>query len=138
AIRWTQGVLSSENTAWLNELDYEHRDPSFLMVHGAPRPDYFDYILDNDGARKAFAATDAPLIFVGHTHIAEVYAIGENGTLSHRHFQTGGTLDLQAGLRYIVNVGSVGQPRDLNPQGSFGFFDPAARRIEIVRFDYPI
>ena len=138
AIRWTQSVLSPENAAWLNELGYEYRDRSYLLVHGAPKPDYFEYIMDKDVARKAFDATDAPLIFIGHTHIAEAYALAPDGTISHRHFQAGGTLDLDEKTRYIVNVGSVGQPRDLNPQGSFGFYEPEARRITVTRFDYPI
>ncbi|MBV8600726.1 MAG: metallophosphoesterase family protein [Candidatus Eremiobacteraeota bacterium] len=138
AIRWTQGVLNAENKAWLNTLGYEYRDPAFLMVHGAPSPDYFEYILDKDTARKAFDSTDAPLILIGHTHIAEMYALAADGTISHRHFQNGGTVELDPAFRYIVNVGSVGQPRDLNPQASFGFYQPDERRIEVTRFDYPI
>jgi diadenosine tetraphosphatase ApaH/serine/threonine PP2A family protein phosphatase len=138
AIRWTQGVLAPEYGEWLNTLGYEYRDPGYLLVHGAPKPDYFDYILDKDRARRAFDATDAPLIFIGHTHIAEMYALAADGTISHKHFQYGGTVQLDASARYIINVGSVGQPRDLNPQASFGFFDAEARIIEVVRFDYPI
>ncbi|MBV8356179.1 MAG: metallophosphoesterase family protein [Candidatus Eremiobacteraeota bacterium] len=138
AIRWTQTVLAPENAQWLNSLGYEHRDAGYLMVHGAPGPDYFDYILDKDAARRAFEATDAGLIFIGHTHIAEVYAYHRDGTIVHRHYQSRGTLALEEDVRYIVNAGSVGQPRDLNPQGSFGWYDNEARTITISRFDYPI
>jgi diadenosine tetraphosphatase ApaH/serine/threonine PP2A family protein phosphatase len=52
--------------------------------------------------------------------------------------QNGGTLDLEPGKRYIIDVGSVGQPRDLNPDASFARFDSEARRVEWVRYDYPI
>jgi diadenosine tetraphosphatase ApaH/serine/threonine PP2A family protein phosphatase len=137
AMKWTQRVLDVESIAWLNSLGYEFRDPNFLLVHGAP-VNYFEYILDKAGAARAFAATDAPLVFVGHTHIAEYYALEPDGSITHQHLQTGGTLVLDPQRRYIVNVGSIGQPRDLNPRASFGFYDVDARTVTVTRFDYPI
>jgi diadenosine tetraphosphatase ApaH/serine/threonine PP2A family protein phosphatase len=137
AMEWTQTVLTAENSAWLNTLGYEFRMPECLLVHGAP-VNYFEYILDKPAAARAFAATDAPLVFIGHTHIAEYYALRPDGSIDHKHFQQGGTFSLDEGSRYIVNVGSVGQPRDLNPRASFAFFEPAARSVTITRYDYPI
>ncbi len=137
AIAWTQGVLSDENRSWLNGLSYELRYPEFLLVHGAP-VNYFEYILDKRTAAKAFANTDAPLVFVGHTHIAEYWVQEPDGTIGHKHMQSGGELQLEEGRRYIIDVGSVGQPRDLNPDASFVLYDTATRRIEWVRYPYPI
>ena len=137
AMLWTQDVLAAENTAWLNGLGYEYRVPEFLLVHGAPR-EYFEYILDKPAAARAFEATDAPLVFIGHTHIAEVYTLEPDGSIGHRHLQQGGQFELVPGRRYIVNVGSVGQPRDLNPRASFGMYDSDAGIVQIVRFDYAI
>lgn len=137
AMRWTQRVISKENAAWLNSLGYEFRMPEFLLVHGAPK-NYFEYILDKAGAARAFAATGAPIVFIGHTHIAEYYALEPDGSISHKHLQTGGEIELDSGTRYIINVGSVGQPRDLNPRASFGIYDPDEHTVNIVRFDYPI
>lgn len=137
AIAWTQGVLTDENRAWLNGLSYELRYPEFLLVHGAP-VNYFEYILDKRTAAKAFALTDAPLVFIGHTHIAEYWVQEPDGTIGHRHMQQGGELVLDAGRRYIVDVGSVGQPRDLNPEASFVIYDDATRRVEWIRYPYPI
>jgi diadenosine tetraphosphatase ApaH/serine/threonine PP2A family protein phosphatase len=137
AMRWTQRVISAESKEWLNSLGYEFRMPDFLLVHGAPK-NYFEYILDKAGAGRAFAATDAPIIFIGHTHIAEYYGLEPDGTISHKHLQQGGQVVLEPGTRYIVNVGSVGQPRDLNPRSAFGLYDSDARTVDIVRFDYPI
>jgi diadenosine tetraphosphatase ApaH/serine/threonine PP2A family protein phosphatase len=137
ALRWTQRVIDPDNTAWLNSLGYEFRMPEFLLVHGAPK-NYFEYILDKAGAKRAFAATDAPLIFIGHTHIAEYYALGPDGAIAHKHLQEGGEVVLAPGTRYIVNVGSVGQPRDLNPRAAFGLYDSDAKTVNVVRFDYPI
>ena len=137
AMRWTQRMINEDSKTWLNSLGYEYRMPGFLLVHGAPK-NYFEYILDKAGAARAFAATDAPIIFIGHTHIAEYYALETDGTISHKHLQQGGEVVLEPGVRYIVNVGSVGQPRDLNPRASFGFYDAGRRVVEIVRFDYAI
>ena len=137
AMKWTQTVLRPENADWLNGLGYEFRVPEFLLVHGAPIT-YFEYILDKSAAARAFAATDAPLIFVGHTHIAECYALRPDGAIDHKHWQQGGSFVLDAGSRFIVNVGSVGQPRDLNPKASFAFYEPASATITITRFAYAI
>jgi predicted phosphodiesterase len=137
AMAWTQTILSAENKEWLNSLGYEFRMAEYLMVHGAP-VNYFEYILDKDGAAGAFARTDAPLIFIGHTHIAECYTLHPSGKLEHRHLQHGGEVTLEPGLRYLINVGSVGQPRDLNPQASFAFYEPEAAKVTVERFDYPI
>ncbi|HEV3087449.1 MAG TPA: metallophosphoesterase family protein, partial [Candidatus Elarobacter sp.] len=137
AMRWTQTVLSAENLAWLDSLGYEFRMPEFLLVHGAP-VNYFEYVLDKAAAARAFAATDAPVIFIGHTHIAEVYALQPDGRVEHKHLQQGGEIVLEDGLRYLINVGSVGQPRDLNPRASFGLYDSSASTVQIVRVPYPI
>lgn len=137
AIAWTQRVLEESSRAWLDALPYELRFPDFLLVHGAPVR-YFDYILDKDAAAAAFGRTDAPLVFVGHTHIAEYWDCGEDGVIGHRHMQHGGELMLEEGKRYIVDVGSVGQPRDLNPEASFVLYDSERKRVEWIRYPYPI
>lgn len=137
AIGWTQGVLDDSSRAWLDLLPYELRLPDFLLVHGAP-VNYFEYILDKDAAARAFDATDARIVFVGHTHIAEYWVREADGTIGHKHMQHGGVLELQGEKRYIVDVGSVGQPRDLNPQACFVFYDPDRQRVEWIRYDYPI
>ena len=137
AIEWTQGVLDEESRQWLNGLSYELRLPELLMVHGAP-VNYFEYILDKRAAARAFARTDAPLIFVGHTHIAQYWVREPDGTIGHKHFQSGGELTLEAGRRYIIDVGSVGQPRDLNPEASMAFFDSDRAHVRWVRYPYPV
>ncbi len=135
AIEWTRTVIAPEHAAWLDGLSYEIRMEEYLMVHGAP-VDYFAYILDESAAAEAFAATDAPLIFVGHTHHADYYALAPDGAIEHGVRRSGGRLDLVPGVRYIVNAGSVGQPRDANPDASFAFFDADARSIVWERVPY--
>ncbi len=137
AMEWTQSVINEQNREWLNGLAYEVRVPDYLMVHGAP-VNYFEYILDKRGAARAFSSTDAPLILIGHTHLAEYYALDPSGKILHQHMQQGGELDLREGFRYLVNPGSTGQPRDLNPLAAFAFYDPDCKKITFKRYQYPI
>lgn len=137
AIVWTQDVIDAETRAWLSSLDYELHVDDFLMVHGSPER-YFEYILDDAAAARAFAASDAPLIFIGHSHIAECYAMGPDGRITHQALTQGGEVALSEGYRYIVNVGSVGQPRDFNPAASFGVYEPERRVARVVRVPYEI
>lgn len=137
AIGWTQGVLDESSRAWLNALPYELRLPEFLLVHGAP-VEYFEYILDKGTAARAFQRTDARIVFVGHTHIAEYWSLDAEGNIGHKHMQKGGALDLEDDKRYIIDVGSVGQPRDLNPEPCIVSYDPEAHRVEWTRYKYPI
>jgi diadenosine tetraphosphatase ApaH/serine/threonine PP2A family protein phosphatase len=137
AMKWTQGVLLPEHVAWLDSLSYELRMPDYLLVHGAP-VDYFEYILDTEAAARAFAATDAPLVFVGHSHVPESYACGSDGQIAQKRRPRGGTLELETGSRYVINAGSVGQPRDRNPEASFVRFDSSARTVVWERVEYAI
>ena len=137
AIGWTQQALSEDAKRWLNSLSYELRLPDFLLVHGAP-VDYFEYILDKAAAARAFERTDAGIVFIGHTHIAEYWDRDDEGNIGHRHMQQGGELELEAGKRYIIDVGSVGQPRDLNPLACYVEYDSDERRVRWIRYEYPI
>jgi diadenosine tetraphosphatase ApaH/serine/threonine PP2A family protein phosphatase len=137
AIGWTQSILDESSRAWLNSLPYELRLPEFLLVHGAP-VNYFEYVLDKDAAARAFDRTDARVVFVGHTHIAEYWMREPDGKIKHKHMQRGGELKLEAQNRYIVDVGSVGQPRDLNPEPCFVLYDASEERVEWIRYEYPI
>lgn len=135
AIRWTQQILDKGHQEWLDGLAYELRLPDFLLVHGAPVR-YFEYCKNIEAATRAFDNTDAPLIFVGHTHIAEYYSLAPNGAIAQAHMQYGGELTLEAGMRYIINVGSVGQPRDLNPRASYVTYSSDDSRVIWHRAEY--
>ncbi len=137
ALEWTRRVLEPSHVAWLDGLAYEIRMPDYLMVHGMP-VDYFRYLLDKGDAAAAFAATDAPLVFVGHTHLAEYYALRPDGAIEHGERASGGGLALEPGWRYVVNPGSVGQPRDCNPEAAYAFYDREASTVSWQRVPYSI
>jgi predicted phosphodiesterase len=137
AIEWTQHRLDPLSREWLDGLPYELRFPEFLLVHGSP-VHYFEYVLDKEAAAAAFKRTDARLIFIGHTHIAEYWDCDENGAIGHKHMQNGGELTLDPAKRYIIDVGSIGQPRDLNPDASFVRYDSERGHVQWIRYAYAI
>lgn len=137
AIAWTREQLTEENRAYLAGLPRERRVDGFAMVHGAP-VHHFEYIMDVRDAQRAFELSTDALTFVGHSHVAEVYYQEPGGRTFQQRLLHGGRIDIVAEFRYIINVGSVGQPRDRNPQASFAVFDDAARAVEIRRVTYDI
>lgn len=141
AVKWTQEQLTPENRRFLESLAMVHRGDTFVMVHGSlSSPERFDYITSPQEARPAFAEMPPyDLCLIGHTHIAEFYfqKAGEIWS-SQVNMATGGKIDLERDSLYIVNCGSVGQPRDFNPKVSAGVYDTKTRTVEIRRIEYPI
>lgn len=137
AIVWTRDQLSESNREYLRTLPLEHRFETFAIVHGAPGSP-FDYIQTVGDAEAAFEKVSAPVTFVGHTHIAEVYYQDGTGRTYHQRLSAGGRIEIAQGYRYIINPGSVGQPRDRNPQASFASYDDVARLVEIRRVTYDV
>jgi len=142
AVKWTAGILTPENRRYLRELPPTASTDMFLVFHGELEdPMSFEYITDSSDARLlAFPHMGGhSLAFFGHTHIAEYYFSkeGTSGAYQVSMF-AGGVIELKAGFRYIVNCGSVGQPRDGNPKASFGIYDSEAGTVEILRVPYDI
>ncbi len=137
AIVWTRNQLSPQNREYLRSLPREYRFPSFAVVHGAP-DFHFDYIQNIADAQVAFERVTMPVTFIGHTHVAEVYYQDERGRIFHQKLSAGGRIEITPHYRYIVNPGSVGQPRDRNPQASFAYFDDASGLVEVRRVTYDV
>jgi predicted phosphodiesterase len=137
ALEWNKAALTAVHLAHLAELPRERRFNRFDIVHGAPVY-HFDYILDVIDAQAAFERTDAALTFIGHSHIAEVYYQDSAGRTYQQRLLHGGRIDISPEYRYIVNPGSVGQPRDRNPQASFAVFDEGEECVEVRRVTYDV
>lgn len=138
AILWTQQQLTPEAKDFLVGLPEVLVQSDLTLVHGS-LPDPMEYITSPWEARIAFAEMKTPLCLIGHTHVAEYYTQQEGeSNCQQMPLTDGGEITLEKGLRYIVNCGAVGQPRDGNPQASFGVYDTEAQTIAIKRVDYPI
>ena len=103
-------TLSRKNLAWLRSLPTSASIADAALVHGdLTDPGAFNYVDSEDSAAANFAATDAHIVFVGHTHVPEMFVVGARGNV---HRLAPQDFVLEDGKRYIVNVGSVGYPRE--------------------------
>src|SRR5919197_4147493 len=118
AAEWTAAALSVETRRYLSGLLTTWRDDGVTAVHGSPRDPIWEYVLSETVARANFAHFDTPLCLYGHTHIPAAYSEGSGGSDAgpRGYMQGGDTILLRAGERYLLNPGSVGQPRDGDPR----------------------
>lgn len=126
-VEWTRSVIQKENVDFLKGLKYSLESDDALFVHSSPDlPQFFRYIFTQDDTEGSFEAFDNRICFIGHTHRPAVFC---EDTVSTQ---------LTAGKRFIVNVGSVGQPRDGDRRASFVVYDDEQFSIEHVRVEYDV
>lgn len=131
AIRWTIEQLTDAQLSWLRDLPERLRRNGALAVHASPRDPIYEYILDAPSALANLDLIDRSVCFHGHTHLPGVFLI-EAGALDHRY--TLGETSLQGPM--LVNPGSVGQPRDGDPDASYGLWDTEASTFDFRRVPY--
>lgn len=107
----------------------------FVASHASPQqPQEWRYILEPPEARAALRATRRPVAFIGHTHFPLIHdALGRSAPAP-----VGKPLAIRPGERYIVNVGSVGQPRDGNARAAYAIFDESDRTVRFFRVEYDV
>ncbi|MBN1425298.1 metallophosphoesterase family protein [Candidatus Fermentibacteria bacterium] len=136
AVLWTSSRLDEPHRQALRTLPLEYRDEILLAVHSSPcAPSEWSYLVEIDDVRRAIETSDRPLCFVGHSHVPFVYGRGEGQEVFDRR---PGRYPLRPGWRYLVNVGSVGQPRDGDPRASFALLHGESKTVELVRTPYDI
>lgn len=139
ALDWCRQELSSENLEWLQTLPYQVDDAEhgIRYTHGNPvDPPSFEYVFALEQARDLLPKIDAlgQVNFIGHSHLCKSFALG-NGEAVDVVAQRFG---LRQSYRYIITVGSVGQPRDYDNRACAGVFDTHQRFFEYVRVEYDI
>jgi diadenosine tetraphosphatase ApaH/serine/threonine PP2A family protein phosphatase len=140
AIRWTYDTLSNENRNWLAALPEGPMiaDEMIEICHGTP----FDedaYVFDDLDALRAMHASRRPLCLFGHTHVqVGHYLSRDEFGLASVDDTRPLSIALEEPNRYLVNPGSVGQPRDGDPRAGFGIVDTTAREVTLYRVEYPI
>ncbi len=133
ALQWTQGVLAKSDVDFLAGLPLVHNEENFVLVHGSlGNPQEFYYLNNFEEADRTFSVLEKQVCFVGHTHRPGVF-VEREGEIFHKAV---GVLELEAHKRYIVNVGSVGQPRDGDSRACFVVYDTEAKTIELKRVEY--
>jgi len=140
AILWTSHQLKNENINFLLSLNKKiELEDDVFAVHGSPRDPILEYILDKNTASLIFSKFNFKIYFVGHSHLAGCFSFNENNNqIDYMNFSNGGYIEIYKNKRYIINCGSVGQPRDGNPQASYGIYDTNLKKVIINRVSYPI
>jgi predicted phosphodiesterase len=140
AAQWTMDALTPEHRQWLAELPKGPRavDALIEICHGAPF-DEDSYIFDELDAMRAINSANRPLCLYGHTHQTIAFELldGEFRVVWPMITEHG-ELTLKAGGKYLVNPGSVGQPRDGDPRAAYAIVDAEARLITFVRLSYDV
>jgi len=137
AVLWTKRVLTEENMEFLRQLPLSLKDTAnnVFYVHASPKePGEWNYILTMGEARTNFNYFTEQICFIGHSHQPFIIE-NDEGNLA---CPTRPEIELREGRRYLINVGSVGQPRDHNPRPCFVIVDFESRRLEIRRCDYDL
>ena len=135
AIEWSRPRLSFEEITYLAGLPLVFRNNDFMLVHASLQdPEHFHYMFEIEDVIEAFSLMDRAVCFTGHTHIPGIFI----ESLGRVYRAPGAEAEIQPNCKYMVNVGSVGQPRDGNPLASYGIFDTGTQMIEIKRVPYDI
>jgi diadenosine tetraphosphatase ApaH/serine/threonine PP2A family protein phosphatase len=124
---WTTGILLDQHKTFLQGLPQSTPRGELLFSHASPfEPEEWHYVISEFDTREAFGAFTERLCFIGHSHVPVIFS------------ERGKALAISPSERFIINVGSIGQPRDGNPNLSFGILDTAAGTYQNIRLGYDI
>ncbi len=139
AIHWTRETVTKKNLSYLNNLK---KGPVILhdqitICHGAPFDEDY-YIFGEFDAAEAFLHLETPITFFGHTHFPFIYS--ESDHIVEGTFLTGNSneMKIESDKRYLINPGSVGQPRDRNTRAACAIYDDKAKKISFFRLEYEV
>lgn len=136
AARWTGTMLTPENREYLLGLPLTARWQGALLVHASALfPDRWAYVLSPEDAAEEMSAYDERLAFIGHSHYPGAFERDERGAI---RYTREAEIPLVPGRRYLVNVPSVGQPRDGDARAGYLLVDEAAGALRQVRIGYDV
>jgi predicted phosphodiesterase len=136
---WTREQLWKESEKFLlARPEQVVRDAEFTLAHGSPRQPVWEYITSTAVARANFGHFATPTCLVGHTHVPAIYYLDNQGVVKAQTPTEETTLDLRDGSRFIVNPGSVGQPRDNDPRAAYALLDSDKGTMTFHRIAYDI
>jgi diadenosine tetraphosphatase ApaH/serine/threonine PP2A family protein phosphatase len=129
--------LSKENMDWLKSLPYSRREGDLYFCHGSPvNLEEFEYIFAPEQAAQCLPILDqlGDVTFIGHSHLCKAFALTKNDVFE----VIAQKFVIRPGHKYIVSVGSVGQPRDYDNRASYTIFDTVEKTFEFKRVAYDI
>ena len=141
AILWTVEKLTSSNKLWLSTMPEDSFviDSHFDIMHGTIG-DTDTYIMNEFHAYQTFQRMKTDMGFYGHTHLPLIFSLDVENYYMYWDVPTAdeNRYELKEGHRYLINPGSVGQPRDSIPKASFGIYSSSKRTVEVFRVEYDI
>lgn len=138
AVLWTRDHLSAPNRRFLRDLPVGPRDYlGTMLCHGSPY-DEDEYVFNVHHAAQILTLYQVPVIFYGHTHLPVVFSVDKEFHVRGYSIRDEATIHLNPDERYLINPGSVGQPRDRNPASSFAVFDSEKMTVQFFRTEYDI
>jgi diadenosine tetraphosphatase ApaH/serine/threonine PP2A family protein phosphatase len=139
AIEWTRGRLSAPERRFLAELPLTREEDDRLYVHSeASHPGKWHYVRSTADAGRSLIATESHITFCGHIHRPALYSMSATGKMTSFVPISGVAVQLLSGRRWLVVLGSVGQPRDGDPAACFVMFDTVSREITYCRVPYDV
>jgi predicted phosphodiesterase len=139
AAMWTRGKLTPSNLKWLRSLPEGPMvvDEAFAVSHGTPI-DEDAYIFGEIEALNVFRQTNFPVCFFGHSHFPVIFGLSPDAITTVLTVAPSFRFRLRPGVRYLINPGSIGQPRDGNPLASFAIYDSDSQAVTIHRIPYRV
>ncbi len=134
AMNWTRSQLDAQDKDWLRALRLQRQVRDFTIVHATlDTPHKWGYIFNQLDAAASFNYQNTALCFIGHTHTPKAYV--RDGSVRTLPFEG---LQLLSGKKYLINVGSVGQPRDGDWRASYVVFDTTLPEVILRRVEYDL
>jgi predicted phosphodiesterase len=138
AALWTRDKLSPSNLRFLRELPLGPlHEEDMTICHGSPH-DEDEYVFTEAHAGRIFQESDSRMILFGHTHVPAVYWTRDREPVRGAFVDGDATVRLDRRYRYLINPGSVGQPRDRNPAASCAIIDTTKYTAQFIRVEYDI
>lgn len=127
AAEWTHDELTDDNKGFIKKLPFTLEQEGILFVHSSPfQPEEWHYIITPADAGSNFDYFTQAVCFIGHSHIPDVFCDDNR------------SMEVVRGKKFLINVGSVGQPRDSDPRSSFGMFDTDSWTYQNIRTEYDV
>jgi predicted phosphodiesterase len=134
---WTADELTDDAREFLGTLEPKGERSGAELFHASPRDPVWEYILSEAAVRDALSLTSAELVLVGHSHIPIALKLSDGGVLAGGLAKGGSELELTGG-RWLLNPGSVGQPRDGDPRAAYLLLDLDPGHAHFRRIPYDV
>jgi diadenosine tetraphosphatase ApaH/serine/threonine PP2A family protein phosphatase len=136
AIEWTKKVIKVDHLSFLKSLPLSCEIEDLLFVHSSPSsPDTWNYVLSMYDAKREFDFFSNQICFIGHSHQPVTFSVNSKNELGS---SIENMIEISKNKRYIINAGSVGQPRDGNPKASYCIYDSKEGTVSFKRIPYDI